>query len=160
MNINDLINNMPKIDVPKIDSIIEQRNNLNVKMTEEIQEKMSKISEEKHKREVENNENLKSIVKHSEEISNYNKQLVSLNEKILNKINSLNDSLSFLIDAFSDKTEKDKEYSQQHLALLLELIKIIDEKDSSKLQTFMNSVGFPLGVGLLTEALKIKLGLS
>lgn len=160
MNINDLINNMPKIDVPKIDSIIEQRNNLNVKMTEEIQEKMNKISEEKHKREVENNENLKSIVKHSEEISNYNKQLVSLNEKILNKINSLNDSLSFLIDAFSDKTEKDKEYSQQHLALLLELIKIIDEKDSSKLQTFMNSVGFPLGVGLLTEALKIKLGLS
>lgn len=160
MNINDLINNIPKIDVPKIDSIIEQRNNLNVKMTEEIQEKMNKISEEKHKREVENNENLKSIVKHSEEISNYNKQLVSLNEKILNKINSLNDSLSFLIDAFSDKTEKDKEYSQQHLALLLELIKIIDEKDSSKLQNFMNSVGFPLGVGLLTEALKIKLGLS
>ena len=35
----------------------------------------------------EQNDSLKTLVKYNEDISRYNKELVSLNEKILNKIN-------------------------------------------------------------------------
>lgn len=127
---------------------------------EESLESIHQANAEKHRREVENNESLKAIVEHNEDISRYNKELVSLNEKILNKINSLDDTLTFLNGAFSDKANKDNENSDKQLTLLVELITIIEDRDSSKLETFMSNVGAPVGVGLLVEALKIKFGLG
>ena len=127
---------------------------------EESLESIHQANAEKHRREVENNESLKAIVEHNEDISRYNKELVSLNEKILNKINSLDDTLTFLNGVFSDKANKDNENSDKQLTLLVELITIIEDRDSSKLETFMSNVGAPVGVGLLVEALKIKFGLG
>lgn len=106
------------------------------------------------------NNSLKTLVKYNEDISKYNKELVSLNEKILNKINSLDDTLTFLNEAFSSKSKSDKKHSEQQLALLLELMTIIENKDSSKLQEFMNNIGAPVGVGLLIEVIKVKFGLG
>lgn len=140
---------MPKVDIPDYGIY-----------NEELFESINRDNREKHKREVENNNSLKSLVKYNEDISNYNRELVSLNEKILNKINSLDDTLTFLNDAFSDKVKKDNKNSEQQLSLLLELITIIESKDSSKLKTFMSNVGSPVAVGLLIEALKIKFGLG
>lgn len=108
----------------------------------------------------EQNDSLKILVKYNEDISRYNKELVSLNEKILNKINSLDDTLTFLNGAFSDKAKKDNKNSEQQLSLLLELITIIEDKDSSKLETFMSNIGAPVAVGLLIEVLKVKFGLG
>jgi len=136
---------IPKVEIPNVDEIYESINEENMK---------------KNKREVENNESLKAIVAYNEDISRYNRELVSLNEKILNKINSLDDTLTFLNGAFSDKAKKDNKNSEQQLGLLLELITIIESKDSSKLETFMNNIGAPVAVGLLVEALKIKFGLG
>ncbi|PVE16831.1 hypothetical protein DDA98_06130 [Clostridium perfringens] len=114
----------------------------------------------KENREFENNKNLKEIASYNEGILNYNKTLVSLNEKILTKIELLDDTLSFLNNSFNKKSEFDKKKSIEQTALLLELAQIIEEKDNSKLEKFMNNVGAPLGVGLVTEYLKMKLGIS
>jgi hypothetical protein len=102
--------------------------------------------------ETENNENLKVIV-------NYNTQLVSLNEKILKKINSLDDTLLFLNKVFIDKSKVDKETSQSHNALLVELIQIIDSKDADRLNKFTNGIAAPVIAGLIVEYLKMKLGI-
>lgn len=134
---------MPRIEQPAFDTDI-----------------LVKHNKEKNKREVENNENLKALVQYNEDISNYNKQLVSLNEKILNKINSLDDTLLFLNEAFANKTEIDKEQGQSYNALLLELITIIDSKDGGKLKQFTNGLAAPVLAGLVVEYLKLKLGLS
>ena len=115
---------------------------------------------EKENREYENNKNLKEIANYNEGILNYNKTLVSLNEKILTKIESLDDTLSFLNNSFNKKSEFDKKKAIEQTALLLELAQIIEEKDNNKLEKFMNNVGAPLGVGLVTEYLKMKLGIS
>lgn len=114
----------------------------------------------KHNMEVENNENLRQIVNYNKKISDYNKTLVILNEKILTKIESLDDTLSFLNNVFNDKSKFDKEKSIEQNALLLELMSIIEEKDNNKLKKFMSDVGAPLGTGLLIEYLKMKFGLS
>lgn len=114
----------------------------------------------KENREYENNKNLKEIANYNEGILNYNKTLVSLNEKILTKIESLDDTLSFLNNSFNKKSEFDKKKAIEKTALLLELVQIIEEKDNNKLEKFINNVGAPLGVGLLTEYLKMKLGIS
>ena len=127
---------------------------------EDMTELLHRENLEKHRREIENNESLKALVEHNEDISRYNRELVSLNEKILSKINSLDDTLTFLNVALSEKANKDNENSEKQLTLLLELITIIEDKDSSKLETFMNNVGTPVAVGLLIEALKIKFGLG
>ncbi len=108
----------------------------------------------------EQNDYLRDLVKYNEDISRYNKELVGLNEKILNKINSLDDTLTFFNEAFSDKSINDKKNSEQQISSLLELITIIENKDSSKLKTFMSNIGAPVAVGLLIEALKIKFGLG
>lgn len=114
----------------------------------------------KENREYENNKNLKEIANYNEGILNYNKTLVSLNKKILTKIESLDDTLSFLNNSFNKKSEFDKKKAIEKTALLLELVQIIEEKDNNKLEKFINNVGAPLGVGLLTEYLKMKLGIS
>lgn len=121
---------------------------------------VSKIKEEEKKREIENNESLKSIVRYNEEISEYNKELVNLNNKILNKINSLDDTLLFLNKSFIGKTALDKKQSDEYNALLLELITIIDSKDEGKLKQFINGIAAPVGAGLIVEYFKMKLGLS
>lgn len=146
---------IPKFEMPDYTRQIHITNNEALRLSEE----MDRVNREKHKREIENNESLKSIVQYNEEISSYNKELVSLNEKILSKINSLDDTLLFLNKAFIDKNEMDKEKAIEHNALLLELITIIDQKDDSRLKEFLTNVGVPVGVGLLVEYFKIKLGL-
>lgn len=108
----------------------------------------------------EQNSYLKALVKCNEDISAYNEELVSLNKKILNKINSLDDTLTFLNGAFSDKAKSDKENFHQHIALLLELTTIIEDKDSSKLKLFMDNVGAPVLAELLINFFKIKFGLT
>lgn len=140
---------MPKVDIPDFSSDYD-----------ELYESINRANREKNQREVENNESLKAIVAHNKDISRYNRELVSLNEKILNKINSLDNTLTFLNEAFSNKSKSDGKHSEQQLSLLLELITIIENKDSSKLETFMNSIGAPVAVGLLVEALKVKFGLG
>ncbi|HHQ4317733.1 hypothetical protein [Clostridium perfringens] len=114
----------------------------------------------KENREYENNKNLKEIASYNEGILNYNKKLVSLNEKILTKIESLDEILSFLNNSFNEKSKFDKKKAIEQTALLLELSQIIKEKDNNKLEKFMNNIGAPLGVGLVTEYLKMKLGIS
>ncbi|WP_252248753.1 hypothetical protein [Clostridium sp. ZBS20] len=137
--------------------------NIDLEWNEKIEKYSECIRQEKaehYEREVENNENLKALVEYNNEISNYNRELVKLNEKILNKINSLDDTVFFLFQAFKDKYDLDKELGQEHNALLLELITIMDAKDESKTKEFFNKVPVPLGVGLLAEYFKMKLGLS
>lgn len=133
---------VPRIDINKFDREIKNFKNPLVELAKE------------------QNDHLRDLVKYNEDISRYNKELVELNEKILNKINSLDDTLTFLNGAFSDKAKKDSKNSEQQLSLLLELITIIENKDSSKLETFMSNIGAPIAVGLLIEALKIKFGLG
>ncbi len=111
-------------------------------------------------REYENNKNLKEIASYNEGILNYNKKLVSLNEKILTKIESLDETLSFLNSSFNEKSKFDQKKAIEQTTLLLELAQIIEEKDNNKLEKFMNNIGAPLGVGLVTEYLKMKLGIS
>lgn len=142
---------MPEVKIEALD--------FNSKL-EDMAESLNRENLEKHRREIENNESLKALVEHNEDISRYNRELVSLNQKILSKINSLDDTLTFLNVALSEKANKDNENSEKQLTLLLELITIIEDKDSSKLETFMNNVGTPVAVGLLIEALKIKFGLG
>lgn len=108
----------------------------------------------------EQNDSLKTLVKYNEDISRYNRDLVSLNEKILNKINSLDDTLIFLNEAFSDKTRNDEEYFKQHMTLLLELTKIIEDKDSNKLQAFVNNLGAPVLVEVIIMFFKLKFGIT
>lgn len=100
------------------------------------------------------------MVKYNTEIAQYNRELVKLNEKILNKVNSLDDRLFFLYETFKNKDDSDKQLSQKHNALLLELIAIIDSKDQGKIKEFFNKVTVPVGIGLITQYLKMKLGLS
>ncbi|MGN0026956.1 MAG: hypothetical protein ACI33I_08145 [Clostridium sp.] len=133
---------IPQIDIPNINKEIKNFKNPLVELAKE------------------QNNSLKALVKYNEDISRYNEKLVSLNEKILNKINSLDDTLTFLNEAFSNKAKKDNKNSEQQLSLLLQLITIIESRDSSKLETFMSNIGAPLAVGLLVEALKIKFGLN
>lgn len=127
---------------------------------EKMRDSLTKSSQEKYQREIENNEYLKALVEHNEDISNYNRELVDLNRKILNKVNSLDDTLLFLNEAFVNKTEIDKEQGQSHNALLLELITIMDSKDGEKLKKFTNTLAAPVIAGLIVEYLKLKLGLS
>lgn len=151
---------MNDVKLPNL-STLEMPNRFNIGgRQEEILEIVNKSNQEKHEREVENNENLKSLVDYNHEISNYNKELVSLNEKILNKINSLDDTLLFLNNAFDKKAYSDKTLAQEHNALLLELITIIESQDPTKLQQFMSGVAAPVGVGLIVEYFKMKLGLT
>lgn len=108
----------------------------------------------------EQNNYLRDLVKYNEDISRYNKELVGLNEKILNKINSLDETLTFLNTAFANKSENDDKSSEKQLSLLVQLMDIIENKDSSKLEKFMSNFGAPATVGLLIEVLKIKFGLG
>lgn len=146
--------NIPKIDISNLDNFYQEHilPDLNYDI-ENFENPLIKLAEEQ-------NDSLKTLVKYNEDISRYNKELVSLNEKILNKINSLDDTLTFLNGAFSDKAKKDNKNSEQQLSLLLELITIIESKDSSKLELFMSNVGAPVAVGLIVEALKVKFGLG
>lgn len=158
---SSLTSNLSKIEMPKLEmpevkfNIPDVNRELNNMM-----EALNHVEVEKHKREIENNKSLKALVEHNEDISRYNRELVSLNEKILNKINSLDDTLTFLNGALSKKANQDSEYADKQLTLLVELITIIENKDSSKLETFMSNVGAPVAVGLLIETLKIKFGLG
>lgn len=127
---------------------------------QDLRDSVSEINMGQYQREIENNESLKSIVRYNEEISEYNRELVNLNNKILNKINSLDDTLLFLNKAFMDKADLDKKQNNEHNALLLELITIIDSKDEGKLKQFINGIAAPVGAGLIVEYFKMKLGLS
>jgi hypothetical protein len=164
-NLSKLIGNLDFTNLSKLDVKVPDFNfnfpqieppSINKKILDE----MSRSNREKYEREVENNEYLKALVAHNEDISNYNRELVELNRKILNKINSLDDTLLFLNEAFVNKTEIDKEQGQSHNALLLELITIMDSKDGEKLKQFTNTLAAPVIAGLIVEYLKLKLGLS
>ncbi|HII4440514.1 TPA: hypothetical protein ACY4R4_001333 [Clostridium perfringens] len=126
----------------------------------DLMELIARSKKERVLREIENNESLKELVDYNEKISNYNRELVSLNEKILTKINSLDETLDFLNNSFNKKREFDKKKATEQTSLLLELTQIIEEKDNNKLEKFINKVGAPLGIGLLTDYLKMKLGIS
>ena len=134
--------NIPRIDVSAFDRDVVNFKNPLIELAEE------------------QNDYLRDLVKYNEDISRYNKELAGLNEKILKKINSLDDTLTFLNLAFSDKAENDGRNSEQQLSLLVQLIDIIESKDSGKLQKFMSEAGAPVAVGLLVEYLKIKFGLG
>lgn len=149
---------MPNLDIDFTSKFNEAYEASNREMALRLQG-INDINIQKQLRETENNESLKSIANYNKEILNHNKELVSLNEKILKKINSLDDTLLFLNNAFIDKSNMDKENNQNHNALLLELINIIDSKDEGKLNQFINGIAAPVGAGLIVEYLKIKLGL-
>lgn len=155
-DLSKLAVSLPSFEAPKLPSFEVP----DFRQFEDSLEAIHQANAEKYRREVENNESLKALVDYNEDISRYNKELVSLNEKILNKINSLDDTLTFLNGVLSEKANKDNENADKQLTLLVELISIIENKDSSKLEAFMNNVGAPVGVGLLVEALKIKFGLG
>lgn len=154
-----LASSLSKIEKPVMPAIKMEVPDINGRLKEAM-ESINQIEVEKHRREVENNKSLKALVEYNEDISRYNKELVSLNEKILNKINSLDDTLTFLNGALSKKATQDSEYANKQLILLTELIDIIENKDSNKLETFMNNIGAPVATGLLVEYLKIKFGLG
>lgn len=153
-NIKLNIPDIKPIELPIYDNIYD-----NAKIKESM-EAIARINREKNERELENNNSLKTIVQYNQDIANYNKELVNLNEKILKKINSLDDTLIFLNNAFNNKSGMDKEQAQQQTALLLELITILDSRDEKKIKKFMDNVSVPVGVGLIVEYLKIKLGIS
>lgn len=159
-NLGDSLKGIKLPEITNISSAVVNRNFGFGEEQEKLMKVVAEVNEEKYQREVENNENLKALVNYNEEISSYNRELVSLNEKILNKINSLDDTLLFLNNAFDKKACFDKALGQEHNALLLELILIIESKDPTKLQTFMSGVATPIGVGLIVEYLKMKLGLT
>lgn len=141
-----MLDNMPKISVPTIDR--------------ELMDEIDRSTREKYEREVENNENLKALALYNEKISNYNRELVSLNEKILNKINSLDDTLLLFNKACNISSNKTEEELKTNNALLLELITIIDSKDDKKLATFIGGMSGTIGVELLISYFKMKLGLT
>lgn len=118
------------------------------------------IVEDQNKSLKEVGEYLKTLVELNGNISDYNRQLVSLNERILKKINTLDDTLEFINNTLTDKAENDKAQSNTRNALLLELITIMDSKDEGKLQKFFKDVPVSMGVSLLTQYLIYKLGLS
>ena len=151
INLNNF--DLSKIELPKLDLPELILPKVDLMPNQELMDELHKSSQERLTREIENNESLKKIV-------DYNGELVSLNNKILKKINSLDDTLTFLNSVFNDKNKFDKRKSVEQTALLLDLVNIIDEKDNNKLEKFMSDVGAPLGVGLLIEYLKMKLGLS
>lgn len=149
--------NLPNIELPKFE--IPDYSGCFAEM-EEIQEAIIQSGEEKYQREVENNENLKSIVAYNEEIANYNKELVSLNERILKKINSLDDTLLFLNESFNAKRKEDKDSNNMINAQLLELITIIDSGDKNKVSEFLSGLGGNIAAGLIVAYFQMKLGLS
>ncbi|AJH02110.1 hypothetical protein LF65_05602 [Clostridium beijerinckii] len=116
----------------------------NDKFLEDIQDKQFKESIQK---------NLKDIVRH-------NTELVSLNNKILNKINSLDDTLLLFNKAFNVSSSNTEEELKANNALLLELITIIDSKDDKKLATFIGGMSGTIGVELLISYFKMKIGLT
>ncbi|WP_252238998.1 hypothetical protein [Clostridium sp. VAP51] len=127
---------------------------------EETMKNVQQINKEKHQREVENNQSLKSILEHNEKISEYNKELVSLNNKILNKINSLDDTLLLFNKAFDNTSQKTESELQNNNALLLQLITIIESKDDKKLLDFMGGMTGTVGIELIVSYFKMKLGLT
>lgn len=165
-NLKNVLDSMKSIDLSGFNNLSLPDINWTVDVSEisnkmrDLRDSVSEINSEQYEREIENNESLKSIVRYNEEISQYNKQLVNLNNKILKKINSLDDTLLFLNKSFMDKTDLDKKQEEEHNALLLELITIIDSKDEGKLKQFINGIAAPVGAGLIVEYFKMKLGLS
>lgn len=95
-----------------------------------------------------------------EEIVGYNSELVTLNNKILNKINSLDDTLLLFHKAFNDGVSRTEDELKSNNALLLELITIIDSKDDKKLAQFIGGMSGTIGIELLISYLKMKLGLT
>lgn len=149
---------MSKIEIPPMNySIPSIESDSSYK---EILEDLTKSSQEKHEREVENNKSLKVLVQHNQDISNYNRELVSLNEKILNKINSLDDTLLLFNKAFNDGVERSESELKANNALLLELITIIESKDEKKLLQFIGGMSGTIGIELLISYFKMRLGLT
>lgn len=159
-----------KIDLSKINSIESKIEDITSKVYSQIDARDSYIAEsiqaignfndEKYEREVENNENLKKIVDYNSEITEYNKQLVDLNKSILTKINSVNISLDFILEAIKESTQVAKEEKIEHNALLLELITIMESKDKNKITKFLGGLTGNVAAGLTVEYLKYKLGIS
>ncbi|EJE7236753.1 hypothetical protein FC820_10600 [Clostridium sporogenes] len=130
------------------------------KELEKTLSEVSKSSKEKCEREIQNNENLKKLVDYNSEITEYNRQLVTLNESILRKINFVNTSLDFVIEAIVENTEITKKDGIEHNALLLELITIMESKDKDKIKEFLGGLTGNVAAGVMVEYLKFKLGIS
>ena len=124
------------------------------KSSEESIKLIEKVNKQKHEKEVQNTENLKKLVDYNSEITEYNKQLVSLNESILRKINSVNTSLDFIIEAIIENTKVIEKDGIEHNALLLELITIMDSKDKDKIKEFLGGLTGNVAAGLIVEYLK------
>ncbi|NRT92298.1 hypothetical protein [Clostridium beijerinckii] len=122
---------------------------------EEIKEKNEKFLKDMRDKQFKQSiqENLKDIVRH-------NTELVSLNNKILNKINSLDDTLLLFNKAFNVSSNKTEEELKVNNALLLELVTIIDSKDDKMLANFIGGMSGTIGVELVISYLKMKLGLT
>ncbi|MEN8075724.1 hypothetical protein ABFP60_02115 [Clostridioides difficile] len=163
-NIRDTMNKI-NFNMPNYDAITQQSNNIMG-----LQEVLNKPLDFKNPMvelaEIQNDYLEKILIENqhikeeSKNISNYNKDLVSLNKQILVKVNSLNETLHFLNGAFNKNAEKSQKANQEHAALLLELITIIESKDEVKLNNFMSNVGSAVGAGLIIECIKMKFGLS
>lgn len=153
--------NIPKIEIPKIDMSNTMTNiDFSSRVFKEMEEDVARHNREKNRREVENNESLKSIVEYNEEIVKRNKELVSLNERILKKINSLDDTLLFLNESFNEKRKEDKDSNNMINAQLLDLITIIDSGDKNKVSEFLSGLGGNIAAGLIVAYFQMKLGLS
>lgn len=139
----------PKISVPNFKGDFEENERI-----------IDEANRERYQREVENNESLKSIVEYNEKIANYNETLISFNEKILNKLNSLDNTLLFLNGSFSKKMIEDKDFDIEIKANLLELIKIMDSKDSNKVGNFLSGLGGDVAAGLIVAYFQMKFGIS
>jgi len=100
------------------------------------------------------------LVDYNSEITEYNRQLVTLNESILRKINFVNTSLDFVIEAIVENTEITKKDGIEHNALLLELITIMESKDKDKIKEFLGGLTGNVAAGVMVEYLKFKLGIS
>ncbi|GAA0061721.1 hypothetical protein [Clostridium sp. CTA-1] len=128
--------------------------------TEEAQKVIQEINRQEYERKVQNNENIKKLVDYNSEITEYNRQLVALNESILRKINFVNTSLDFIIEAIVENTEITKKDGIEHNALLLELITIMESKDENKIKNFFEALTGNVAAGVMVEYIKFKLGIS
>lgn len=156
-DLNNLITKLSgyKISMPKISDLNMQ--GIPIPHTcgqmQKLEDDIDKINKEKQQREIENNENLKSVAE-------YNKELVYLNNKILNRMNSLNDTLLLFSNAMDINMKNAGDDLKHNNELLLEMIEIINSKDEKKLSNFLLRIGGAVGLELAISYLKMKLGLT
>ncbi|NOW92509.1 putative nuclease with TOPRIM domain [Clostridium beijerinckii] len=127
-------------------------------MREKLKQVQKEKDEKKYRKEI--TTQLNKIIKYNSQISDYNQELVYLSNKLLNKVNSLDDTLLLLNSSFNNASEKTDEQLMQNNSLLLQLITLIEEKDEKKISDFMCKLTGTVGIELVVSYFKMKLGLT